>query len=101
LGPMTIFTVSRLLKSRNGVRNNRLPSFHYILSISCDTDRIESIASNSSVACAFVAAGTCLPSRCLAILGGETENKVISLASFIFKNNERLEKENDSSQGER
>jgi hypothetical protein len=46
-------------------RNNRLLSVHYIFSIWYDTDRIENTASNSSsvVACVFVVAGTCLPSR--------------------------------------
>jgi hypothetical protein len=46
---------------------DHLLSFHYILSVWYDTNRIEKTASNSSsiVACVFVAAGTCLPSLCL------------------------------------
>jgi hypothetical protein len=44
-------------------RSNRLLSFHYILSIWYDKDRIENTTSNSSyiVACVFVATETCLP----------------------------------------
>jgi hypothetical protein len=50
-------------------------------------DRTGNTASNSSyiVSCVFVAAGTCLPSRCLATLeGGHTNSNVISLASVYF-----------------
>jgi hypothetical protein len=36
------------------------------------------------VACAFSAAKTYLLNICLAALGGHTDNKVISLASFYF-----------------
>jgi hypothetical protein len=54
-------------------RTNRLISFHYIFSISYDTDRIENIASNGSSIFVFVflATRTYLQSRCLATLGGE------------------------------
>jgi hypothetical protein len=40
------------------------------------TDRIENDASNNFiVACIFVTAGTCLPSRCLATIGGDTDGR--------------------------
>jgi hypothetical protein len=46
-------------------RINSLRSCHY------DTDRIENNKPNSSsiVGCVFIAAGKCLPSRCLGMLG--------------------------------
>jgi hypothetical protein len=49
-----------------------LLSFHYKLSISYNTDQVENNASASSsiIMCVFVAAGTCLSSRCLATVGG-------------------------------
>jgi hypothetical protein len=53
---------------------------------------IENDASNNSsiVACVFVAAGTCLPSRCLETMGEDThtdteQGDFISLLSFFFK----------------
>jgi hypothetical protein len=44
-------------------RNNRLLSFHYILSILYEAARIENAACNSSsvISCVFVAAGTYFP----------------------------------------
>jgi hypothetical protein len=50
----------------------RLFSFHYTLSIWYNTDFVENTAFNSSsiVACVFVTSGTCLQSRCLAMLIG-------------------------------
>jgi hypothetical protein len=56
----------------------------YILSIWYDTDRIESA---SFVVFVFAAAETCLPSRCVATVGGgtDTDGKVISYASYFLK----------------
>jgi hypothetical protein len=55
-------------------RANCLLSFHYILIIGYDTDRIENTAYNKSsiVACVFVTAGTCSLSRCLVQPSGHT-----------------------------
>jgi hypothetical protein len=57
-------------------RTNHLLSFHYIFSIWHDKYRIENTASNNSaivVACILVAVGTCLPSRCLTTIKGDTQ----------------------------
>jgi hypothetical protein len=90
-GLMTIFYCLRPLGVVQHGRTNRLLSFHYILSILDDTDRTGNTASNSSptVACALVAAGTCLPSRCLATIGGgykDIETARRSHRPFIFQN---------------
>jgi hypothetical protein len=66
---------------RSSGKNNHLLSFHSMFRISHDTDRTENIASNISsiVACVFLAAGTFLTNRYLAISGrGGADSKVIS-----------------------
>jgi hypothetical protein len=73
---------------------NRVLSSHYILSIWCDADRREITAFNSSsiFACVSAAAGTCLPSCCLATIGRETQTTrrfhmpyfIFSLLSFLI-----------------
>jgi hypothetical protein len=52
-------------------RTDSLLSFHYILNILYNMDRTENTASSSSsIACAFFTVGTCLPSCCVAPIGG-------------------------------
>jgi hypothetical protein len=69
-----------------------LLSLHCILmfSISYDTDLIENTASNCYiVGCVFFAAGTCLPSRCLALSGGIKDTQAtrrFHMPHFIFEN---------------
>jgi hypothetical protein len=72
----------------------RLLSFHYILNFRYDTDRTENTAFNSShiVACIFVTAGTCLPSRYLSTKGEGCKETQTARRShkppIIFQNKE-------------
>jgi hypothetical protein len=63
-------------------RINRILFFHYLCNIWYKMDCTEDTASNSSIAaCVFSAAGTCLPRRCLSMLGRSqrpTDRKEIS-----------------------
>jgi hypothetical protein len=78
-----------LLKQEVLRRTNRLLSFRYTLSIWYEKDRIQNTASNGSsiAACLFVAAGTCLPTRCLAPIRGahRQQGELINILLF-FKN---------------
>jgi hypothetical protein len=77
-------------------RTNNLLSFHNILGIWYDTDRIENTVSGSSSidACVFVAARTCLPSRCLSTLCGirRQEGYLISHLHFFQNKESRLKR---------
>jgi hypothetical protein len=78
IGPIVAGVLSELTRTpphelkHEVLRNiNRLLSFYYILSILCSTDRTENTTYRSStLACVFVAAGTCLSGGCLETLGG-------------------------------
>jgi hypothetical protein len=57
-------------------RTKLVLSSHYTFCTLYDKDSTENTASNipSTVACVFVAMGTCLPSRCLAAKCGRDED---------------------------